>query len=180
MAGGLAYNGGADVGLSSPQHPIRATPWCATAPRGTRLFQTFWLLTLLHPPAYRFLANWMDNLRRVSGLLRTRALKPVPPEQTMLCCTTIYTQAPSLLHQSCSLWLILNKSWLAALAQERPDLLEEPVAGKQGDCIQQSRNPILPRRTLPLLAAKAERELYQQWNLRGNTQNEGPPIWETQ
>lgn len=42
--------------------------------------QSFWLLTLLYPPAYRSFANWMNNLRRVSGLVWTQAPKPVPTE----------------------------------------------------------------------------------------------------
>lgn len=49
------------------------------------------------------------------------------------CCTSHYTPTFSLLHQSCSLWLILNKSHHTAHPQERPVFLEDPVLGKHRD-----------------------------------------------
>lgn len=159
-------------------------PCHATAPRGARWFHRVFgsLLCCIHQLTAPLQTGWTTSEGSVDSCghkLRNQFPQnqlPLPwnsqhSKQTMLCCTTVYTHAPSLLHQSCSLGLILNKSRLAALPQETPEHLEEPVLEKQGDHMQQTPIPILPRRTQTLLAAKPERELHQQWNLTGNSQN---------
>lgn len=147
-----------------------------TAPRGTRLFHSLWLLTLLHPPAHHYLANWMDSLgqlcqwplvNRSSETNSPRSNCPCPgifstQSSPSFCCTSHYALTSSLLHHSYSLWLILNKSQHTAFPQERPVLLEDPILVKNRDYTQQSPIPIVPRRTLLLLAAKPQGELHQQ------------------
>lgn len=99
----------------------------------------------------------MDSLQRVSGLSWTQTLELIPPEPIALApnfsalktaCALLYhsLRTGSFLTALELFPLILNKSRLAALPQERPDLLEEPVLGQQEDYMQQSLIPTLPRR----------------------------------
>lgn len=154
---------------------IPPMPCQVTASRGTRLFHSLWLLTLLHPPAHHYLANWMDSLgwlgqwplvNMISETISPRSNCPCPEifsiqNRPSFCCTSHYTSTSSLRHQSCSLWLILNKSQHTALSWERLDLLEELSWGNR-DYTQQSPIPLVPRRTQLLLAAKPQGELRQQ------------------
>lgn len=103
-------------------------------------------------------------------------------KQTMFCRTTLYRQPPSYGTRA------VPSGWSSTQA----DLLHFPRRdqtfrkilswGNKGIYTQQLQILILPRRTQPLFTAKPERELHQQSNLTGNTQNQGVPInvWQTQ
>lgn len=172
MAGGLASRGGIDVWLSSLQHPTHAMPVHCT--QRNKIISQF--VAPYFAPAHHCLANWMDNLgqlcqwplvNRSSETISPRSNCPCPGifsthSSPSFCCTSHYALTSSLLHQSYSLWLILNQSQHTAFPQERPVLLEDPILGKNKEYTQQSPIPTVPRRTLLLLAAKPQGELHQQ------------------
>lgn len=143
MAGGLASKGGADVGLSSVQHPTHAMPGHCTQRNEiiSQFVAPYFAPSTSSPLPCKLdgqSAGSVASSHTSSETISPRSSCPCPEifsiqNTPSFCCTSHYTLTFSLLHQSCSLWLILSKSQHTALPQERSVLLEDPVLEKHRD-----------------------------------------------